>query len=186
MEHKGTKQIETNRLVLRKFKMEDAESVFRNWASDHKVTTYLRWPPHASVKVTENILQEWITSYERDNFYQWSIVLKDIDESIGSISVVEQKEALDIVHIGYCIGSTWWNQGITTEAFQAIIPFLFDEVKVNRIESQHDPKNPNSGKVMKACSLTYEGTLREADISNQGIVDASIYALLAKDYHKTK
>lgn len=73
--------------------------------------------------------------------------------------------------------------GITSETFSGIIPFLFDEVKVNRIESQHDPNNPNSGKVMPKGGLKYEGTLRQADFSNKGIVDASMYSLLAIEYY---
>ncbi|MBK5263169.1 MAG: GNAT family N-acetyltransferase [Peptostreptococcaceae bacterium] len=77
----------------------------------------------------------------------------------------------------------WWNQGITSEAFGRIIPFLFDEVKVNRIESQHNPNNPNSGKVMVKCGLKYEGILRQADFSNRGIVDAAIYSLLSNEYN---
>lgn len=84
-----------------------------------------------------------------DDFYQWAIVLKNNGNGpVGTISVVDRNDALNILHIGYCIGSRWWNQGITSEAFSGIISFLFEQVKANRIESQHDPRNPNSGKVM--------------------------------------
>ncbi len=95
-------------------------------------------------------------------------------------------EEIDMVHIGYCIGRKWWHKGITTEAFKGIIPFLFEKVEVKRIESQYDPRNPNSGKVMLKCGLTFEGTLRNADINNQGICDASMYALLKEDYYNLK
>ena len=63
----------------------------------------------------------------------------------------------------------------------AIIPFFFEQVEVKRIESQHDPQNPNSGEVMKKCGMQYEGTLRKADWSNKGIVDASVYSILAEE-----
>lgn len=183
MEHKGTVQIETERLVLRRFRLDDSASAFRNWTNDDKVTEFLRWPTHADVGVTEKIVQMWVDGYKDDNFYQWAIVLKDNgDEPIGSMGVVEQNESLGIVHIGYCIGRKWWHKGITSEAFAAIIPFLFNEVKVNRIESQHDPLNPNSGKVMVKCGLTYEGTFRQRDFCNRGIVDASMYSILASEY----
>lgn len=33
MNHKGTVRLETDRLILRQFKIEDAESMYRNWAS---------------------------------------------------------------------------------------------------------------------------------------------------------
>lgn len=68
------------------------------------------------------------------------------------------------------------------EAFNAIIQFFFEEVGVNRIESQHDPNNPNSGKVMQKCGLRYEGTLRQADWSNKGVVDACMYSLLKSEW----
>lgn len=184
MNHKGTKMIETERLILRKFQRNDIEATYRNWTSDEKVTKFLRWPTHSDSNVTARIVDEWIKGYDQDDFYQWAIVLKSLKEPIGTISVVEKKDELDLVHVGYCIGSKWWNQGITSEAFAAIIPFFFEEVNVNRIESQHDPKNPNSGKVMLKCGLQYEGTLRQADISKQGIVDAAMYSLLASDYLK--
>lgn len=184
MKHAGSVDIETKRLLLRQFKDSDPSGVFTNWASDEKVTEFLRWPAHKSVETTESILKEWIDSYKKKDFYQWAIVFKEYgDEPIGTISVVDKNEKLDIVHIGYCIGSRWWNQGITSEAFSGIIPFLFDVVKANRIESQHDPDNPNSGKVMMKCGLKYEGTLRQADFSNKGIVDASMYSLLSSEYH---
>ena len=50
--HKGTKTIETDRLILRQFTMEDAEPMFRNWASDDEVTRHLTWPTHESVEIT--------------------------------------------------------------------------------------------------------------------------------------
>ena len=182
MKHKGTITIETDRLILRKFIIADVDAAFQNWTSDDKVTEFLRWPTHAAISVTERVLKEWIESYEKMDFYQWAIVPKKLGEPIGTISVVDMDERTGKIHIGYCIGSKWWHSGFTSEAFAAIIPFFFEQVEANRIDSQHDPKNPNSGKVMKKCGLKYEGTLRQADWSNKGIVDACMYGMLASDY----
>ncbi len=185
MKHKGTRIIETGRLILRPFCLADIPYVYQNWASDAAVTKYLRWPPHRDISVTETVLRDWIASYQKPDFYQWAIVAKSSMEPIGSISAVDQtalREQLDIIHIGYCIGRSWWHQGITSEAFAAVIPFFFYEVGARRIETQHDPNNPHSGGVMKKCGLTYEGTLRRADISNQGIVDACMYSILKEEY----
>ncbi|MBE5801360.1 MAG: GNAT family N-acetyltransferase [Clostridiales bacterium] len=186
MEHKGTIRLETERLILRPFVMEDAEAAYRNWTSSPLVTKYLRWPAHGSPDVTRYILSQWISQYASPDFYQWAIVPKETDEPIGTISAVDLDEVTHKVHIGYCIGSQWWRLGYTSEAFAAVIPFFFEQVKALRIESQHDPNNPNSGKVMAKCGLRYEGTLRKADWSNQGIVDACMYGLLAEDYFQTK
>lgn len=186
MTHLGTKVIQTPRLTLRPFRWEDMLPMFRNWESDPAVTEFLRWPTAKSTDETKQVLGDWISSYSDPAFYLWAIVPGDLGEPIGSISVVERDDTVKKVHIGYCIGSKWWHKGFTSEAFAAIIPFFFEEVGVNRIESQHDPRNPHSGHVMKKCGLTYEGTLRQADHSNQGIVDACMYSILSSEYFARK
>ena len=182
MEHKGTKELTSNRLILRQFKIEDANAMYHNWASDPEVTKYLRWPAHKDPSVTEKILNSWITEYENPAFYQWAIVDKNSQQLIGNISVVGINEKTNTVHIGYCIGRKWWHMGYTSEALKTIMSFLFLDVKANRLESQHDPNNPNSGAVMKKCGLKFEGILRSADWNNLGIVDAAMYSILAEEF----
>lgn len=182
MQHKGTKLLETERLVLRQFTIDDTEAMFNNWASDNEVTKYLTWPFHTNLSVTSQVLENWIARYSSDSFYQWAIVLKETSEPIGSISVVEKiSDKIKKAHIGYCIGKYWWHLGITSEALSRVIDFMFDEVGVYKVESRHDPRNPNSGAVMKKCGMKFEGTLRQCDWNNQGICDASYYGMLASE-----
>ena len=186
MNHNGTVTLETERLVLRRFTIEDAEAMYRNWASDDGVTKFLTWPTHADVSVSEGVIDSWLPLYQNPSHYSWAIVLKKLEEPIGSIGVAVQREDLEMVHIGYCIGRKWWNQGITSEALKELLRYFFEEVGVNRVESRHDPRNPNSGKVMQKCGLKYEGTMRQGDKNNQaGFCDAAYYALLAEDYFKS-
>ena len=181
--HKGTQTIETTRLILRRAIPEDAEPMFRNWASDPEVSSFLTWPVHESVAVSEMVIGSWIQEYAKDNYYQWMIVLKELGEPIGSISVVRQNDRVEEAEIGYCIGRQWWHQGIMTEALSAVIGYLFTEVGINRIAARHDPNNPHSGGVMRKCGMKYEGTHRSADRNNQGICDAAIYAILRKEWN---
>jgi ribosomal-protein-alanine N-acetyltransferase len=182
MKHCGTQRIETERLVLRRFSVDDAEAMYQNWASDSEVTRYLTWATHASCEVSRTVLEDWVLSYSKPNYYQWAIVLKEHEsDPIGSISAVGMNDDIDMVHIGYCLGKDWWNQGIMSEALKAVIDFFFDQVGANRIESRHDPGNPYSGMVMKKCGMKYEGTLRSSDRNNQGICDACWYALLKSE-----
>ena len=181
MKHCGTQTLETERLILRRFVIEDSAAMYNNWASDEEVTKYLTWLPHSSREISKSILEDWVNSYSDEKYYQWAIVLKEKGEPIGSISVVEKNENVSKVHIGYCIGKPWWHNGITSEALKAVMDFLFDVVDVNRIEARHDPRNPNSGKVMKKCGMKYEGTLHSSDRNNQGICDACYYALLKSE-----
>ena len=184
MIHKGTVTLETERLILRRFVSADDTAMYANWCAVPDVTKYLMWKTHDTIEETRRVLSDiWLSEYDKPNFYQWAIVVKDINEPIGSIGVVKQDEQIKMVHIGYCIGKAWWNKGYTSEALIELVRFFFEEVGVNRIESRHDPRNPNSGKVMIKAGLRYEGTLRESDTNNQdGFCDAAYYAILEKDY----
>lgn len=182
MKNSGTQRIETDRLILRRYVIEDADAMYKNWASDSEVTKFLTWQPHSSVEVSRGIIENWLKEYSDEKYYQWAIVLKDNgNEPIGGISVVHMNEDISMVHIGYCLGRAWWRRGIMSEALKAVMDFMFDTVEVNRVESRHDPMNPNSGKVMQKCGMKYEGTLRSADRNNQGICDACYYALLRSE-----
>ena len=182
MTHCGTQRIETERLLLRRFSIDDADAMYRNWASDPEVTRFLTWPAHSSAEVSRAVLEGWVSSYAQETYYQWAIVLKTHgDDPIGSISAVGMNDDVGMIHIGYCLGRDWWRQGIMSEALKAVMDFFFDEVGANRIESRHDPRNPHSGMVMKKCGMQYEGTMRQSDRNNQGICDASWYALLKSE-----
>lgn len=182
MKHCGTQKLESERLILRQFVIDDAAAMYKNWTSDDEVTKYLMWPTHTSVDVSRAVLTDWVSSYSDEKYYQWAIVLKENgDEPIGSISAVHMNEDISMVHIGYCIGKTWWHKGTTSEALKTVMGFFFDKVEVNRIESRHDPRNPNSGKVMEKCGMKHEGTMRSADRNNQGICDACHYGMLRSD-----
>jgi len=181
MKHCGTKILETERLILRRLTMDDAEAMFRNWASDPEVTKFLTWPTHNNVDVTKYVLGLWLPEYEKDDYYQWAITLKERgDEAIGTIHGLVNDNT-ESIQIGYCLGRDFWHQGIMSEALKALVDFFFDEVGANRICSYHDPLNPNSGKVMTHCGLKYEGTLRKSDRNNTGICDASWYSLLRSE-----
>ena len=98
MKHRGTQRIITERLVLRRFSIDDAEAMYQNWASDSEVTKYLTWPAHASIEVSRAVLEEWVSSYSKSNYYQWAIVLKEHGpDPIGSIGAVSMNDDIDIV-----------------------------------------------------------------------------------------
>lgn len=181
MKHQGTKKIETRRLILRQFILNDAEPMYRNWASDGEVTRYLTWTPHESVEETKSLLKEWIDDYKKPEKYEWCIELKEIGEPIGSIGVVGIREKIGAMEIGYCISEAYWHQGITSEAFEAVIAYLTKEVGARRIESRHDTRNPYSGKVMEKCGLKYEGTKIQGDWNNSGICDCAFYGMVLED-----
>lgn len=181
MNHKGTIKLETERLILRRFVMEDAAAMYENWASENEVTKFLTWPTHASVDVTKMLLEAWISNYENADFYNWAIEIKETGEVVGNISVVEINENIKGAVLGYCMGTRWWGREIMPEAGRAVIRYLFEEVGFHRIAANHDKNNPKSGRVMQKIGMTYEGTLRSAGFCNQGVIDEAWYSILKEE-----
>lgn len=182
MNHTGTMELTTERLTLRRFELEDAAHMFYNWASDPEVCRYLIWPPYESVEQVECFLKEnWLTEYEKKDFYVWAVELNEIEQPIGSISAVHVDDDVETVEIGYCIGKAFWHKGYTSEALAEVIRFFMEEVGAGRVCAQHDVNNPNSGKVMQKCGMVYEGTLRRAGKNNTGICDLAVYASIKSE-----
>lgn len=182
MDHNGTIMLETERLILRRFELKDAEDMFKNVTSDPKVNKYLTWPIHKNIADTAQLLSEWNERYNDEERYCWAIVLKEINEVIGTIAAPTVKNRSETVEVTYCIGSLWWGHGIAAEGLQAIIDYLFDMVKVNRIEAGYDVNNPNSGRVMEKVGMKKEGLLRQGGRNNQGLFDMVLYAILREDW----
>ncbi|MFY9176756.1 MAG: GNAT family N-acetyltransferase [Caldicoprobacterales bacterium] len=183
LQHKGTVTLETHRLILRRFTLEDAEDMFSNWANDSEVTKYLTWWPHDSIDTTREVLSIWINEYSNNTAYNWAIELKETGQIIGSISVVDLCSKDCRCEIGYCISKVYWNKGITTEALKEVIGFLFSQVGINRIQAKHDVLNIGSGKVMQKAGMKYEGTFRQFYVRKDGSFgDVNMYAALQEDY----
>lgn len=182
MENKGTKRLETERLILRQMKASDAEDMFNNWASDPEVTKFLTWPPHASLEVTRATVERWGNSYSDPTFYNWAIELKDEGTVVGNISVVRMNEKVESADIGYCMGTAWWGKGIMAEALKAVIDYLFAEVGLNRVAACHDKNNPNSGRVMDKAGMQVEGILRASGLNQQGICDMVWHSILRSEW----
>ena len=182
MEHKGTALLETPRLLLRPFRAEDGEAMFRNWAHDPEVTRYLTWQPHPDAESSRRICALWEQESHKPEFYQWAIVLRELDEPIGSISVVGCKEKPPSAEIGYCIGRPWWGQGLAAEALRAVIDYLIREVGMRRVWARHDVNNPRSGRVMQKAGMRKEGVFRAfaANTSNP-CCDMAICSILSEE-----
>lgn len=183
LNHRGTQTLKTERLILRRFYVSDAQAMFENWANDERVTRFMSWFPHTSPKETKKLLRKWCMGYRKANMYNWAIEYEG--KPIGSIGVVNINERSEVAEIGYCIGFDYWNKGIMTEAAKAIIDYLFTEVGVNRVEIRHAVKNPGSGKVAQKCGLTLEGIKKEKFKSTGGeFLDIAEYGIIRKEWQK--
>lgn len=178
----GTKTLNTDRLILRRFKIEDAEAMYNNWASDPECCKFLTWNVHNDVEETKTIIQSWINEYD-NNSYNWIVELEDTKEAIGSISVVNiHKNDLN-AEIGYCYGSKYWGNGYATEALRRVIEFLINDCELHLVEARHISGNPASGRVMEKAGMHKDAILRDRRINKytKEMNDLVTYSITKKE-----
>lgn len=181
----GTKTLETNRLILRKFIIEDAEGMYNNWATDKECCKYLSWDVHKDINETKQILNKWVEEY-KDNSYHWVVELKETKEIIGSISIVKNHKKDLYCEIGYCYGSKYWNKGYATEALHIVIDYLLNECNYNLIEADHVLENIASGRVMQKAGMKKDAVLRQRSINKNlnKISDLVVYSITKEEWNR--
>lgn len=141
----------TERLILRKLKREDAESMFNNWCKDPEVAKYTTWTAHENVEVTKALVNMWVEE-EKSGANRFVITLKGNDEPIGMIDVVDYCDG--IPEIGYCLSRKHWNKGYMSEACKAFVNYLF-ELGYPKILIRADERNIGSNRVIEKCGFTF-------------------------------
>jgi RimJ/RimL family protein N-acetyltransferase len=147
------KTIDTKRLQLRNWVLDDADALFK-YASDPRVSELALWPCHTSVEMSRDVIDKFFIT----NPYNFAIVLKETNEPIGCIGFVPEGEEHYRVltnerEVGYWIGFPYWNKGLTTEALEALIICCRDSIGLNSLLITIDDMNTASQRVAGKCGF---------------------------------
>ena len=177
--------LDTADLVLRRPAGKDAKDIFR-YASDPEVARYVLWEPHRSLSETRAFVR-FLRSRLRAGYpSSWVVVLKSSCTVIGTIGFIWYSEENRSAELGYSFSREYWNHGYATQALQAVIDAVFRSLPVNRLEAQHDVRNPASGRVMEKCGLRQEGILRDRIVNKGEYVNVALYAILRSDWENAQ
>jgi [ribosomal protein S5]-alanine N-acetyltransferase len=175
-------ELETERLLLRKMHLDDAEAMFA-YASDPEVTRYVLFETHRSVEDSNAFLRLAVEGYERGDFGGWGIVLKDSGAFVGTCGAdVDYAPEHARAELGYVLSREHWGKGLMTEAVQAVIRFGFGRMELIRIQARCIAENTDSARVMEKAGMTYEGTLRESEFIKGAYRDMKIYSILRREF----
>ncbi len=160
-------EIETERLLLRKFKMEDTEHCFTNFGKDDSLGKYFPMYPVEDQMAMKEMIQGYVYAYE-NNAYIWLIQVKGTEELIGNISVSIPYKELEIGEIAYLIGSKWWNKGYAYESVRAVIWHMLQKENLYMIEAKYNETNIASGNLLRKLGFKEDGRLRGRRIDRDG------------------
>ena len=182
--HNGTKTIETERLILRRFEYTDDTAMLKYWIADEKIQSLYSEPVYSTKEEVKELLDIYIGSYEKPDYNRWAIIEKDCGECIGQIAYFLVDNKNHFAEIEYCIGSEFQCRGYATEAAKAVIAFGFDEINLHKVQICTKTINQPSKRVIEKCGLTYEGTLRDYFFMNGEYVGRHYFSILRSEYEK--
>ena len=179
--HLGTQPLQTPRLLLRRFTMDDAQSMFDLWCNDPEVTRFLSWGPHGTIDNTKRLLKSWRQRYEDTMFYNWCIEFEGLP--IGGIDLIMRSEKSLRAELGYCLSNRYKGRGLVTEAACAVLTFAFEDVGLHKICAKHDVENPASGRIMQKLGMRQEGYMKlDAQRLDGTYSDMVLYGILRDEW----
>jgi [ribosomal protein S5]-alanine N-acetyltransferase len=155
---KMPERIETERLVLRKPRLDDAHAIFDGWAQDPEVTRYLTWRPHERLEQTREFMQVCIRLWEGETRFPYMMTLKENGQVIG---MLDPRIEGPKVGIGYIAARAHWGRGYVPEATRAVIDWAFRQSSIYRVYATTDVENSASRRVLEKVGMQCEGILRK-------------------------
>lgn len=177
-------ELETARLQLRAFRLDDAADVQR-YAGDYDVARMTSTIPYP---YEDGMAEAWIATHPMERAEQhtltWAIELPSKARLAGAVSLTV-KTNTESAELGYWIAKPYWGRGYATEAATALVAFGFDELGLHRVFARHMTINPASGRVMQKAGMTYEG-VRRHDMRRLGEWrDVAFYSILESEYRNS-
>ena len=143
--------IETERLVLRAPRFEDAKTI-ATLVNDRRIAeNTLRIPHPYGIADAEH----FITGANATRAETVFLITKRGDAVLGACGVVEQGE--EAPEIGHWLGIAFWGKGYATEAARAVIDYAFDNVHSNVLHAGARVNNPASRRVLEKCGFQWTG-----------------------------
>ena len=155
--------LETDRLILRRWVDNDAESLYE-YAKEPEVGPIAGWPPHQSIDESRDVIRNVFNGKEA-----YAICLKSDNRAIGAIELklhghTDMTERDDECELGYWIGKPFWGQGIVPEAAREILRHAFEDIGMTKVWCGYYEGNMKSKRVQEKVGFRYQWKSEGVDV----------------------
>jgi [ribosomal protein S5]-alanine N-acetyltransferase len=173
--------LETERLKLRGFQLEDASEFERLIVPKEVTDGTLSFPHPVPEGWGIERIDRMTARLESGEHIEFAICARDSGKLIGGIGL-----GITARHkrggLGYWLGVDFWGKGFATEAARAVLTYGFQTLELHRIEAGHYPRNPASGRVLEKIGMQREGLMRGDVLKGDQFEDTILYARLSTDF----
>ncbi|MCA0178826.1 MAG: GNAT family N-acetyltransferase [Actinobacteria bacterium] len=175
-----TPTLHTHRLHLRPVEARDAEPLLA-LMSDVEVMRFWDSPPWQELGQAERFAQRSASMADDGSGVRLTIERADDEAFLGWCAVGGYDEDFRLATVTYVLSRHAWGHGYATEAMAAVVDWAYQNLDLNRLQTEVDTRNPPSARVLEKLGFTREGTLRENCIVDGDVSDSWIYGLIASD-----
>lgn len=173
--------LETERLILRKLRQEDAPDMFE-YASDPETVQYVTFEPNKTLEDTRALIERMAATRPGMERLIWAIEHKENSKMLGTVGLHLDSARHARAELAYIINKAYWGRGIVPEAAQRVIQYGFEALQLHRIQALCKPENMASARVMEKVGMSYEGIMREYIFIKGTWWDSKMYAILRQDW----
>ena len=183
MVFRNMEEIRTERLILRKQRIEDVQAYYERIGSRPEVTAGMLWEPHQSIADSRASVEKALRRYESGRCYRWAV---DLPETglIGVIELLGFDEQKETCSFAYMLCPEYWGQGYGTESLKAVLDFAFSKLEVKQILVDHFTTNPASGAVMRKAGMVFQKIIPEKYEKLGKKLDAAQYSITKEEFFR--
>ncbi len=175
------RELESERIVLRKIKAEDYKQMYEKWACKEVCSRFFPWSAATDIEAYKNRALTWVGNYKDDLYFNWIIELKETKDVIGIINLHNVDEQCRSAETSYILAPDYWGNGFMTEALKCVLRYAFEELGINCVQADVFEGNVASEKVLEKCGFCRKGVAREKYFKDGAYFDAILYGILRRE-----
>ena len=167
----GTAELWTERLILRRYRPEDAEPLHQRLGTDPAMAQYSGWNPYATFETAQETVRRFIAGYDDEHFYSWVMDVDDI--IVGTIGAYDYQE--DHIEVGFSIIQDWQGRGLATEALRKVLEYLTENEGIPRVTAWCASENIGSRRVLEKAGMRLVRTEKDGFTVGDRVYDKLTY-----------
>lgn len=176
------KEINTERLLLKKYELKYAERIYNSIYNDFEYYKYYYQVPFNSYEDYEKIVKTYDEKYKLGNHFRWIIIEKETNEPVGLI----QLHSIDVLNncckLGYVVSYNHKGKGYIKESIIPVIDFAFNILKIHKIEAEVVEENIDSIKLLESLNIKCEYEKKSCYKIKDKYYNKKVYSIINNNY----